>query len=165
MWEARVKRHDVLDALNLLGAQENVQRADVLLQLFNLSASDYREHVGEPLEMVRDRNCLSVRDFRQGLCRTPVWSHLLDVILSVPTSLPISSRTSHTLFCSGVRSHSATTSVRPFSPLSLRRASSAFVRIFPAARTPQGASASPSERAIGMMSRSNDRLKIDQLPW
>ena len=163
MWEARFKRLGVLDALNLLGGKRNVQRSDVLVQLFNFSATDNREHVWELLKVVRDGNCSSVF-VRPGGCET--WfPHLLDVMLSVPTSFPISSSTSHTFFCSGVRSQSALHTMRPFSPLSFRRASSALVRIFPAARTPQGASARPSERAIGMISRSNDRSRIFQLPW
>lgn len=41
------------------------------------------------------------------------------------------------------RSHLGSTNVRPFSPVSRRRCSSASVRSLPPARTPQGARASP----------------------
>lgn len=141
VWEAKVERRCVFDALDLLGGQGNVQRGDVLLETFDLSATHDREHVGQLMQVVRDRNRCDA------------------------TSFAISSSTSHTFFCSRVRSHSGSNVVRPFSPLSLRQASSAFVRIFPPASTPQGTSARPSARAIGMISRSNDRSKTDQLPW
>ena len=163
MWEARFKGLGVLDALDLLGGKRNVQRSDVLVQLFHFSATDNREHVWELLKVVRDGNCLWV--FVRSGDREMWFPLLLDVMLSVPTSFPISSSTSHTFFSSGVRSQWEPISMRPFSPLSLRRASSALVRIFPAPSTPQGASARPSERAMGMISRSNDRSRICQLPW
>lgn len=49
MWEPRVERRGFLDALDLLGGQGNVQRGDVLFELFYFSAPDEREHVGELL--------------------------------------------------------------------------------------------------------------------
>jgi hypothetical protein len=60
VWEARVQRLSVLDALYLLGGQSNVQRPDILVQVFHFSATDDREHVGDLLEVIRDRNCLSI---------------------------------------------------------------------------------------------------------
>ena len=71
----------------------------------------------------------------------------------------------HTFFSSSERYQLGPKIVRPFwafSPFSLRRASSALVRIFPPPSTPQGSSARPSERALGMISRSKDHSSIDQ---
>ena len=60
MWEARIQRLGVLDALYLLGGQSNVQRLDILVQVFHFAATDDREHIGHLLEVIRDRNCLSM---------------------------------------------------------------------------------------------------------
>jgi hypothetical protein len=45
VWEARVKGRGLLDALDLLGGQRDVQRGDVLLELFDFAATDDGEHV------------------------------------------------------------------------------------------------------------------------
>jgi len=49
VWEARVERLGLLDALYLLGAQSNVQSPDILVQVFHFSPTDDREHVGKLL--------------------------------------------------------------------------------------------------------------------
>ena len=58
-WEARVERRRFFDSLDMLGGQCNVQCRNVLLELFNFSATDNREYVGKLLEMVRNSNYLS----------------------------------------------------------------------------------------------------------
>lgn len=67
----------------------------------------------------------------------PAW------MLFAPTSAATFSRARHTFRWSSVRSQFGFDIVRPFSPVSRRRCSSASVRIFPPASTSHGASAMP----------------------
>jgi hypothetical protein len=162
--EARIERRRRLDALHLFGGQRNVQRCDVFLELLDFPASDDGEYVRELVQMVRNshyRRFVKLKASIDGNAGKQKIIDLRAVILSVPTSFAISSRASHTFFSAGVRSQLELKVIRLFSPLSLRRASSALVRIFPDPSTPQGASARPSERAIGMISRSKDRSRTD----
>jgi hypothetical protein len=45
--------------LDLFGTHSNVQRLNVLLELFNFLATNNWEYIGELLQVVRDCNCLS----------------------------------------------------------------------------------------------------------
>lgn len=155
--EANVKVCRILDLLDLLWSQGDVQCPQILPQMLDLAAADDGEDKWRLEKVVRNRNYgpsyeKSVLQRMRERCSPAVTP-------STPISLPTSSSTRLTFLCSSFRSQFARKTVRPSSPFSRLRSSSASVRILPPARTPHGASASPSERAMGMISRSKERSR------
>ena len=55
--EAGVEWNRVLDALDLFRRQRNVERQEVFLKVFDFSATNNGEHIGNLMQMVRNGNC------------------------------------------------------------------------------------------------------------
>ena len=162
MREARFKRQDTLQVLDLLRAQRHVERLDVRLQLLNLAASDDGEDIRCLLHHVRDRDSLDALrpdllcNLFEGLAELPLALSALPV--GPAERAPILACLSASFFLL-VRPDTSSCEDVPW------REGQSYDMISDPSRRVSNGGTLPSSRAMGMMSRSKSRWRMLHAPW